>query len=239
MHPGLQNVANRAALYANLKQTLFGEVLEEQLGEHQIDGDMSAGTLRFVGAERSLTARIHLIGSVAPGPRSMLWGWAHPQGGSGVADKVKELGEKYGITDLTTAELPFEPGEDVGETVAALAHLVGYVGVEATRLSPYYTADVGGGTRAVFVLEGIEVPEPALMQVASRLGYVLSAGNITDHRSTVLGLAEHRPGFTATEDGNAIRISDETGHVEFTFDDQRRITNASMKLKGADQGQEH
>lgn len=238
MHPGLQNVANRAALYANLKQTLFGEVLEEQLGEHRFEGDMAAGELRFVGQDRTLTARAHFVGTVAPGPRSMLWGWAHPQGDGGLAVKIKELGEKYGITDLTTAELPFEPGEDVGETVTALAHLVGYVGVEATRLSPYYTADVGGGTRAVFVLEGIEVPEPELMQVASRLGYVLSAGNITDHRSTVLGLAEHRPGFTATEDGDVIRIADETGHVEFTFDDQRRITNASMKLKGAGEAQE-
>ncbi|WP_068264927.1 DUF6882 domain-containing protein [Janibacter limosus] len=121
IHPGLQNVANRAALYANLKQTLFSELLEEQLGEHRFQGDLEAGALRFVGAERSLDATVHLIASVAPGPRSMLWGWAHPQGGGAVAAKVKALGEGYGITDLTTPELPFEPGDNIGETVVQLA----------------------------------------------------------------------------------------------------------------------
>lgn len=233
MHPGLQNVANRAALYANLKQTLFSEYLEEQLGEHRFEGDLEEGTLRFVGAERSLDATAHLIASVAPGPRSMLWGWAHPQGGGEVAAMVKALGERYGITDLMTPELPFEPGEDIAEAVVQLAHLVGYVGIEATRLSPYYTVNAGQGTRLVFVLEGIDVPEPELMQVASRLEYVLSSGNITDHRSSVLGLAEHRPGFTVTEDGEHARLSDETGTVDFTFDEQRRITGAKMSLHSA------
>lgn len=233
MHPGLQNVANRAAFYANLKQTLFSEYLAEQLGEHQFEGDMEAGILRFVGADRSITATAHLIASIAPGPRSMLWGWAHPQGGGEVAGKVKALGERYGITDLTTPELPFEPGEDLRETVVQLAHLVGYAGIEATRLSPYYTVDAGGGTRLVFVLEGIDVPEPELMQVVSRMEFVLSAGNITDHRSSVLGLAEHRPGFVVTEDGSDVRLSDESGSVDFTFDEQRRITGAQMKLHGA------
>lgn len=230
MHQGLQNVADRAAYYANLRQTLFSEVLDDRLGEYQWEGDLEAGKLRFVGAEDSLEARIHLIGSVAPGPRSMLWGWAHPQGASPAASAVRELGERFAITDLTTPELPFEAGDDIADTVAQLAHLVGYVGVEASRLSPYYTADVGGGTRAVFVVEGIEVPQPSLMQVASRLEFVLSAGNITDHYSSVLGLAEHRAGFRVATEWPTVRLSDETGTVTFTFDEQRRITNAKMSL---------
>lgn len=233
MHQGLQNVANRAAYYASLRQTLFSELLEDRLGEHRFEGDFETGTLRFIGREDTLEARIHLIGSVAPGPRSMLWGWAHPQGGSGAASKVRELGERFGITDLTTPELPFEADDDIAETVARLAHLVGYVGVEATRLSPYYTADVGGGTRAVFAVEGIEVPQPSLMQVSTRMEFVLSAGNITDQYSSVLGLAEHRPGLSVVEQGPEVVLSDDTGSVTFRFDEQRRISGANMTLHAA------
>ena len=149
MHPGLQDVANRAAYYATLRQTLLAETLEEQVGDHQIAGDLQEGTLQFVGAERTLTARCHLIASVAPGPKSMLWGWAHPQGGGEVAGRVKELGERFGITDLTSPELPFEAGYDIAATAAHLGHLAACVGVEATRISPYYTVNAGGGTRLV------------------------------------------------------------------------------------------
>ncbi len=233
MRPGFQDVANRAAFYASLRQTLFDEVLEDQVGEHEWDGDLAAGTLRFVGAEHSLTAHIHLIGTVAPGPRSLMWGWAHPQAGGAVAHKVKELGERHQITDLTTAELPFDTGEDLGGTVVQLAHTIGYVGVEATRMSPYYTADVGGGTRAVFVLEGIAVPEPSLIQVASRMEFVLSNSPCTDHRSSVLGLAEHVPSFTMADNGSDVRLADDTGHIDFTFDEQRRITHAGMTQHGS------
>jgi acetoin utilization deacetylase AcuC-like enzyme len=71
------------------------------------------------------------------------------------------------------------------------------------------------------------------MQVVSRMEFILSAGNITDHRSSVLGLAEHRPGFVVTEDGSDVRLSDESGSVDFTSDEQRRITGATMSLHGA------
>lgn len=233
MHPGLQNVANRAAYYATLRQTLLAETLEEQVGDHQIAGDLQEGTLQFVGAECTLTARSHLIASVAPGPKSLLWGWAHPQGGGEVAGRVKELGERFGITDLTSPELPFDAGDDIAATTAHLGHLAACVGVEATRLSPYYTVNAGGGTRLVMVLEGIDVPEPSLMQVASRIEPVLTSGIITDHRSAVLGLAEHREGFTVEDQGQQLVLSDETGSVTFSLDDRQRITNASMSLQGA------
>ena len=71
------------------------------------------------------------------------------------------------------------------------------------------------------------------MQVASRIEPVLTSGIITDHRSAVLGLAEHREGFTVEDQGQQLVLSDETGSVTFSLDDRQRITNASMSLQGA------
>ena len=66
--------------------------------------------------------------------------------------------------------------------------------------------------------------------MASRVEPVLTSGIITDHRSAVLGLAEHREGFSVDDQGQQIVLSDETGSITFRLDDQQRITNASMSL---------
>jgi hypothetical protein len=237
--PGLQAVADRSALYAGLRQTLMSDYLEETLGEHRWDMVMDQGTLTFsqVNGNRSIAARAHLVASIAPGPRSMLWGWAHPQSGpDNPVGRIRELGEQHGIGELTTPELPFTTHateEALGEEIAALAHVVGAVAVEATRISPYYSAPVSGGTRIVFLLEGITVPEPTILHVMTRTVPLLDAAGVRNHRSAVIGLAEHTGwGLAWAPDQAIVRLTDpNSGTATVGFDQHGRITQISGDLK--------
>lgn len=222
---------------------LMGEYLEETLGDHRWNMDTEQGTLAFTptGGGQPIVTKAHLVASIAPGPRSMLWGWAHPQAGPGnPAARIRELGEQHGIRELTSPELPFTTDaveEALLDEIAALAHVVGSVAVEATRMSPYYSAPVGGGTRFVFLLEGIEVPEPQILHVTSRAVHVLGASGVRDQRSAVMGLAQHTGWRIAwTTDGSTIRLTDpNSGEATFGFDQHGRISGITGDLRQADQ----
>lgn len=237
--PGLRAVADRSALYAGLRQTLMSDHIDETLGEHRWDMNLDRGTLTFsqINGPTQITARAHLVASIAPGPRSMLWGWAHPQAGPGSpVGRIRELGEQHGIKELATPELPFTTDateEALGDEIAALAHVVGAVAVEATRISPYYSAPVGGGTRVVFLLEGMTVPEPTVLHVMTRTVQLLQAGEVTDHRSAVLGLAQHTGwGIAWKPDQSGAQLTDpRSGTATFDFDEHGRIVNISGDLK--------
>ncbi|RZS37606.1 hypothetical protein EV193_105164 [Herbihabitans rhizosphaerae] len=241
--PGLQAVADRSALYAALRQTLLSDYLEETLGEHRWGMNMEQGTFTFsqVNGDRTIAARAHLVASIAPGPRSMMWGWAHPQSGAdNPVRRIRELGEQHRIADLTTAELPFttDAVEDaLGQEIAALAHVVGAAAVEATRLSPYYSAPASGGTRIVFLLEGLDVPRPTITHIMTRTVPLLQAGEIRDHRSAVFGLAQHTDwGIAWNQDRSQVQLTDPaSGTATIGFDQYGRITGISGDLKPAGQ----
>lgn len=158
----LQPLADRAALFVALRQDALSAAADA-LGEHRWDADLAAGTLTFTAdadPSRQLVARAHLIATIAPGPRSLLWAWAHPSGDpQGVAAQLHAYGNEHGVAELTTAEVAF-PAEVSGddEWIAQAAHTVGGVAVELTGRSPYYSAPVGNGTRAVFLLDAPLAP---------------------------------------------------------------------------------
>jgi hypothetical protein len=237
--PGLRAVADRSALYVALRQTLMSEYLDETLGEHRWDMNLDQGVLTFsqVNGVQSISARAHLVASIAPGPRSMLWGWAHPQSAEdSPVGRIRELGEQHGIKELATPELPFttDATEDaLGEEIAALAHVVGAVAVEATRISPYYSAPVGGGTRVVFLLEGMNVPEPTILHVMTRTMPLLQASEVGDQRSAVFGLGQHAGwGIAWAADQSTVQLTDpRSGTATIGFDQYGRIANISGDLK--------
>ncbi|WP_396654804.1 DUF6882 domain-containing protein, partial [Microbacterium sp.] len=102
--PPLQPLADRAALFTALRQDALSAAADA-LGEHRWDADLAAGTLTFTAnadPTRQLVTRAHLIATIAPGPRSLLWAWAHPQGDpQGVAAQLRAYGEQHGIAELT------------------------------------------------------------------------------------------------------------------------------------------
>ena len=139
----LQPLADRAALIAALRQETRAHHAVDALGEYRWDADMAAGTLTFSSTtdpSHNLVTRPHLIATIAPGPRSLLWAWAHPQGDrKGVPGRAAaRLRRPYDMPELTQSELPFpdDIGSDIEAWIADTAHQIGTIAVEITGRSP-------------------------------------------------------------------------------------------------------
>lgn len=231
----LQPLADRAALFTALRQDALSAAADA-LGEHRWDADMSAGTLTFTAnadPSRQLVARAHLIATIAPGPRSLLWAWAHPQGDpQGVAGQLHAYGTQHGIAELTTAEVPFPADSTADEDwIAQAAHTIGGVAVELSGRSPYYSAPVGGGTRAVFLLDAPLAPLTVADAVVA-LPRVLATLSLPDARTSVWDLAR-LANWTLTwtdESFTGATVVDASGSATFRFDEQARIAGIESSL---------
>lgn len=231
----LQPLADRAALFTALRQDSLATALES-LGDNRWDADMAAGTLTFTSnddASRQLATRAHLVATIAPGPRSLLWAWAHPQGdAAGVAAQLRDYGTAHGIPELSQTEVPFpEDAAGDAEWITKAAHTVGAVAVELTGRAPYYLAPVGGGTYAVFLLDA-PLPPLTVASAAIALPRILSGLALPDARTAVWDAAR-LAGWTLTwtdESFTGATITDSTGTATFRFDEQARITNIESSL---------
>lgn len=226
----LQPLADRAALFASLRQDALTDAVDA-LGEHRWDADMAAGTLTFSATSdpsRTLVTRPHLVATIAPGPRSLLWAWAHPQGDpQGIAAQLRDYGAQYGLTELTQSELSFpeDAGDDLDAWIADAAHQIGTIAVEITGRSPYFSAPIGGGTRAVFLLDA-PIPATTVAEASAKLPRILSGLNLSDARSSVWDAAR-LAGWNmqwTDEEFTGATVSDDSGSVTFRFDEQARIT---------------
>lgn len=231
----LQPLADRAALFTALRQDSLATALED-LGDHRWDADMAAGTLTFTSnddASRQLVTRAHLVATIAPGPRSLLWAWAHPQGDAdGVAAQLRDYGTEHGIAELSQSELAF-PDDAAGDAdwITAAAHTVGGVAVELTGRAPYYVAPVGSGTSAVFLLDA-PIPPLTVASTAIALPRILSELALTDARTSVWDAAR-LAGWSLTwtdESFSGATIADASGSATFHFDERARITNVESSL---------
>lgn len=236
----LQPLADRAALFAALRQDALGAAIEA-LGDHRWDADLAAGTLTFTSNEdptRRLVTRPHLIATIAPGPRSVLWAWAHPQGDAqGIAGQLRDYGSQYDIAELATpepsfpADAPAESAAQLDGWVAQAAHQIGAVAVEITGRSPYYSAPVGGGTRAVFVLDA-PIPASTVADAVVAAPRLLSGLALRDARSAVWDaarLAGWHLQWTDEAFSGAV-VTDASGSATFRFDDQARITGIESSV---------
>lgn len=234
-YAALQPLADRAALFVALRQDALSAAADA-LGEHRWDADMAQGTLTFTANDdpsRQLVTRAHLIATIAPGPRSLLWAWAHPSGDpQGIATQLHAYGTEHGITELTTPEVPF-PADASGDDawIAQAAHTVGGAAVELTGRSPYYSAPVGNGTRAVFLLDAPLAPLTVAVAVVA-LPRVLSGLDLSDARTAVWDLAR-LAGWTLTwtdESFSGAIVTDASGTATFRFDEQARISGIESTL---------
>lgn len=224
----LQSLADRAALFTALRQDALAGATE-QLGDHRWDADLTAGTITFTSnadPSRQLVTRAHLIATIAPGPRSLLWAWAHPQGDAqGPAAQLRAHGLENGIAELFDPELTF-PTDAAGDEawIAAAAHSAGGAAVEITGRSPYYSAPIGGGTRAVFLLDA-PLPDLTVAAAVVALPRILSGLALADARTAVWDLAR-LAGWSLTwtdENYTGAAVVDASGSANFRFDEQARI----------------
>ncbi|MFK4853046.1 DUF6882 domain-containing protein [Microbacterium sp. ZW T6_19] len=224
----LQSLADRAALFTALRQDALVSATDD-LGDHRWDADMNAGTITFTAnadPSRQVVTRAQLIATIAPGPRSLLWAWAHPQGDAqGLAAQLRAHGLEQGIAELFDPELPF-PADAPGDEswIAAAAHTVGGAAIEITGRSPYYSAPIGGGTRAVFLLDA-PIPDLTVAAAVIALPRILSGLALADARTAVWDLAR-LAGWSlnwADENYTGASVVDTSGSATFRFDEQARI----------------
>lgn len=231
----LEALADRAALFTALRQDQL-LTATEQLGEHQWDVDLGAGELTFTSVEdpaRTLVAKAHLLASLAPGPRSLMWSWALPQGDpTGITEPLRAYGAEHGIAALTEPEVAFpeDLGDDIQAAMAALAHTVAGAAVEITGVGPYFSA-TAGSARAVLLLDA---PLPPLTVAAAvpALPRLLTDLTLRDPRASVWDLAR-LAGWQlewADEAYSSAVLSDATGHAEIRFDEHARITGIRGSL---------
>lgn len=231
----LRALADRAALFTALRQDQL-VTATDALGEHRWDVDLQARTFTFASVEdptRTLEATPYLLASIAPGPRSLMWSWALPQGDStGITDRLRAYGADHDITELTQGEVPFpdDAGDDLEEWIAALAHTIGGAAVEITGLSPYYSAP-SGGARAVLLLDAPLGPLTVASAV-SALPRILWDLTMADPRASVWDLAR-LAGWQlewADDAFSAATLTDATGSATFSFDEFARIIDVKGTL---------
>ncbi|WP_139977794.1 DUF6882 domain-containing protein [Nocardioides litoris] len=240
--PDLQDLSDQAALFSYLHQLRLSEHLDQRLGRWRWDADMEDRRLSFVPEEGPgrINVGFALVASVAPGPRSLIWGWAHPQHADAAVEQLRAHGEQHAIVSLTSPEvaLPTEAqGEALHAEVAEVCHVVGQVAVQVTGRSPYYSAPVGGGTRVVLLLKDLEdLGLPGLRideTVPTRVPAYLASGAVSDHRRALHGLGVHAGWELAwTEDWSSLELRDPvTGNaVVARFDERARFSGLSGRL---------
>ncbi|MFC7789780.1 DUF6882 domain-containing protein [Microbacterium sp. MAHUQ-60] len=231
----LRALADRAALFTALRQDQLAAATEA-LGEYRWDVDLDAGALTFASTDDpalTLTAIPHLLASIAPGPRSLMWSWALPQGDrTGITDRLRRYGEEHNISELTQGEVAFpdDVGDDLEEWIAALARTIGAAAVEITGLSPYFSAHTGGAI-AVLLVEAPLDPLTVASAV-SALPRILWDLDLSDPRASVWDLAR-LSGWRlewADDAFSAATVADATGSATFRFDEYARITDVKGTL---------
>ncbi len=199
MHfPELATLVSQGAFYSIVRQELLSDLLDQRLGTYRWQVDMDGPTLSFLSEERPdtrLDLPAEMIASVAPGPRSMLWGWTHPQSAGAASELVRAYGDEHGIEVLTQPEVPLRTevtDEALGDEVAQVVHEVGQAVVGILGRAPYYSAPAGGGTRVLFLVDGPELPRPRIDEALSRhLMSAAGSGATADHRTSFHWLAVH------------------------------------------------
>lgn len=213
--------------------------LQDVLGEHNWRVDMNAPVFEFTfpSGETLTCENFHFLGSAAPGPASWMWAWANPsgfpEGLTRLAGSVHDLGERHGVAELTSAEVPFGdlpgapdmPHDAVGPPTEAAKVLTG-------RWTSY-NGEVGGGTRASFLVEhpAFRLPAPAPARIVGLLQQAVSGLPLTDHRRAVYTYGHLRgldPAFG--DDGARLTLSAEDLALTVSFDEYGRVENVEDTL---------
>ncbi|MEV4093059.1 DUF6882 domain-containing protein [Streptosporangium saharense] len=204
----LANLLDDAALLSLEHQLHLAEVL----GDHGWNVDLREQRFEFTGSRPITCSRFHLLGSAAPGTGSWLWAWANPSGFPAPVTEasltLRDFGHRYGIAELTSAEVPFSalPGSPAEPYLAAA--VLTEAAKAVTGLWTSYGGDAGGGTRVAFLVEhpAFPLPPPEPARVVRVIQQALTDLHLSDHRRALYGYAVRR-GLGATFDANHTRLT--------------------------------
>jgi hypothetical protein len=206
------------------------EHAQEVVSGRAFTADLTRG---LVGFEAGLDVRAELIGTEAADPGSWMWSWANPGGFpdqvTGAARHARGYGERHGVEELTTAEIPLA-GTAVGYrcTVVTCGLAGGYA---------YYPATAAPGTTAYLLLDhpSLALPPVQLPRVLTVLTAVTASGQVADWRRALHSYAGQR-GLEARADDRGVELVHPGGQgsVRVELDDQGRVADIAGRLEPAE-----
>ena len=241
MHTGIRRMGQRNCIYSALRQELMTEMFQRTAGNDESvnhEADLSKQYFAMVGDKGKVTAKAHLLASIAAKPPTLLWGFSNALSryGSAVelAHNVHAYGLKHGEEELTADEVAYTlpDGTDQAMVIAGVAHDIGSAAISIFGTEYYYySLPIGGGSRIVLLLENLSEPVPpiTLDYFYSRLPRYLQ--QVDDIAWSLEGFVELMPGWSIemNDDNNGVhhaRVTDDTGtsiRVSYQFDEYERL----------------
>ena len=215
MHTGIRRMGQRNCIYSALRQELMTEMFQRTAGNDESinhEADLSTQYFAMVGDKGKVTAKAHLLASIAAKPPTLLWGFSNilSRYGSAVklAHNVHAYGLKHSEEELTADEVAYTlpDGADQAMVIAGVAHDIGSAAISIFGTEYYYySLPIGGGSRVVLLLENLSEPVPPIVELM--------------------------PGWSIemNDDDNGVhhaRVTDDTGtsiHVSYQFDEYERL----------------
>lgn len=243
----IRHVAEHALIFAVTQQELLNEWLDERLGnDYRFDVDLTAGRIDFSSDRGTISARPHVVASIARTPATILWGFHEFFAGRVPADApihhVRAFGEAQGLAEFSDGEIayPFDPEtEDQGQAISRAGHLIGIAMIEIFGPSFHYYIAPSGGSVMVLLLEQWSEAPPRVDLTSIMVRLARLVPTVSDLGWALGGLPRLLPGWSvadteaSTPGASAWRLADEVGRwcaIEVTRDDLQRITN--MRVQG-------
>ncbi|WP_051028268.1 DUF6882 domain-containing protein, partial [Cellulosimicrobium cellulans] len=215
--PALQDLVDDAAFLSHEHQLH----LTDLHGDDAWAADLTTGVFTFTAPDGgTATCRLQFLGTAAPGPGTWMWAWQNVNGFPDAVLTAAESTRRTGLREAAEPELPL--ADDLAHRLALAAKAV-------TGSFAHYSAPVGGGTRAWFLLDDADLalPAPSVPRVVRTLSEGLLSVTVVDHRRAVTSYASAR-GLPAVEDGTGAVVLDvPDGTVTVRFDERGRIAGIS------------
>ncbi len=219
--PALQDLVDDAAFLSHEHQLHLSDLH----GDDAWAADMTTGVFTFTAPDGgTATCRLQFLGTAAPGPGTWMWAWQNVNGFPEAVLTAAESARRTGLREAAEPELPL--AEDLAHRLALAAKAV-------TGSFTHYSAPVGGGTRAWFLLDDADLalPAPSVPRVVRTLSEGLLSVTVVDHRRAVASYASAR-GLSAVEDGTGAVVLDvPDGTVTVRFDERGRIAGISASSR--------
>ena len=235
LHTRIRRIGQRTVIYASLRQELMKQMFDEKVGtDDSVNYDVDLGIQRFamVSNTGEVTAKAHLLASIAAQPPTILWAYAELLASHGAAveraQKVRDYGLAHNEDELSSEEVAytFPTGADQGDVIANVAHDIGSLALTVFGTDYYYySVPTGGGSRMVLLLENLSARLPRYLQQVDDIPWSLE------------GFVELMPGWSLElnddADAHHARITDDTGRsirVTYQLDQYDRLTRLEMGL---------
>ncbi|RKQ36990.1 DUF6882 domain-containing protein [Kocuria tytonis] len=209
----LQELIDASIFISTEYQAVLAEL--SQGADWDVDFSAPSFTLR---TEPPVTLTPYLLGTESAARGSFVWSWQElghfdPQVVS-AAVQTRQTGERHGVAELTTDELPLQEGLARRLTLAAKA---------ATGLYAHYPARAGGNITAWLLLDGpqFELPRLTEQRMMQVIGESLTTDTAVDHNLAVASYAKLRGAHVEWDTDATCVVTVHDGAQRFWFDEHQ------------------